>query len=124
VLSPEGEVAAGGLFTAVKGIVEYHLGANVQEFLQWSPLKLLISEVRTWAREAGHRLLHLGGGVGGDMDSLYIFKSRFSPLAADFHTFRAVLMPEVYDQLTLKRFGGGKRPEAEENDFFPAYRTP
>jgi lipid II:glycine glycyltransferase (peptidoglycan interpeptide bridge formation enzyme) len=124
VLSPEGEVAAGGLFTVENGIVEYHLGANAQEFVLWSPLKLLISEVRFWAREAGHRLLHLGGGVGGDMDSLYTFKSRFSPLSADFHTFRAVLMPEVYDQLTLKRFGGEKRPDAEDKDFFPSYRTP
>jgi hypothetical protein len=123
VLSPEGEVAAAGLFTVVNGMVEYHLGANAQEFVLWSPLKLLISEVRFWAREAGHRLLHLGGGVGGDMDSLYTFKSRFSPLSAEFFTFRAVLMPEAYDQLTRKKLGMNGKPDVEGRDFFPAYRN-
>jgi hypothetical protein len=121
-LSPEGEVATAVLFTVVNGIVQYHLGGTVEKFIDWSPLKLIIAEARLWAREAGHRYLHLGGGLGGAMDSLYTFKSRFSPLSAEFYTFRAVLMPTAYADLTLKRIGAAPKQDEGDGGFFPAYR--
>ncbi len=124
VLSPDGEVAGAVLFTAVNGIVQYHLGGTVGKYTGWSPNKLIISEVRIWAKEARHRVVHLGGGVGGAMDSLYIFKSRFSPLSAEFYTFRAVLMPTAYAELTLRRFCVNAGQGKVDNGFFPAYRTP
>jgi hypothetical protein len=124
VLSPQGEVASAAIFVTVKGIVQYHLGATTKKFLDMSPLKLIISEVRLWGCRAGHRLLHLGGGNGGAMDSLYTFKARFSPLSAGFYTFRATPMPNAYADLTLKRLGAAAGKDGNDDGFFPAYRRP
>lgn len=124
VLSPTGKVAASALFTTANGIVQYHLGATFNKFLDCSPNKLMVDEARLWARKAGYHFLHLGGGVGGTMDSLYTFKARFSPLSAPFHTFRTVLQPTVYADLTTKRFGNRSTPQGGSDDYFPAYRAP
>lgn len=67
---------------------------------------------------------HLGGGVGGKNDSLYTFKSRFSPLSAVFHTFRTVLLPDIYRRLQKKRFGSHSSAQKIEEGFFPSYRIP
>lgn len=124
ILSPAREVAAGALVITVNGLVQYHLGATCDHFQSWSPNKLIVSEVRSWAQQAGHRLLHLGGGVGAKNDSLYTFKSRFSPLTAVFHTFRTVLLPDIYRRLQKKRFGSDSSAQKIEEGFFPSYRTP
>lgn len=124
VISPTGELAAAGLFSSTNGIVEYHLGAPAASYLDCSPLKLLISEVRFWAKNTGNRVMHLGGGVGGGNDSLYDFKSRFSPLKVPFHTFRSILQPTVYSELSMKRHGDGINIKEIKSEFFPAYRTP
>ncbi len=119
VLSPEGEVASAALLTAENGIIQYHLGATVDKFLDLSPNKLLVSQARWWGKDAGHRLLHLGGGLGGKIDSLYTFKARFSPLSTSFYTFRAILIPSIYNHLTIPLEGG---QSTDDVDFFPAYR--
>jgi hypothetical protein len=123
-LSPEGDFAGAALFLVENGIVQYHLGATAEKYFDWSPQKLILSEVRFWAREAGHRVFHLGGGLGGKNDSLYTFKSRFSPLTAPFYTFRTIIMPEVYADM-VRRHGRDREGRFNNgNDFFPAYRKP
>jgi hypothetical protein len=123
-LSPEGEFASAALFLVEDGIVQYHLGATTEKYFDWSPNKLILSEVRFWAREAGHRVFHLGGGRGGKLDSLYTFKSRFSHLTAPFHTFRAIIMPAVYADMVRRHGRGSQGRNDGEDDFFPAYRKP
>lgn len=122
VLSPDGKLAGAAVLTAVNGIVQYHLGGTADEFVQWSPNKLLFSEARLWAKEQGFRLFHLGGGVGGAQDSLYTFKSRFAPLSTEFHTLRIVVMPSVYADLIPEVTGDFGLPRNDEEQFFPAYR--
>jgi hypothetical protein len=122
ILSPQKEVAATALCISENGIVEYHLGATAREFFEWSPLKLVIYEAILHAREIGCRVMHLGGGLGGTTDSLFSFKSRFSPLSSEFHTFRYILLKNVYDDMTERQFA--VEGVSENDDFFPAYRTP
>jgi CelD/BcsL family acetyltransferase involved in cellulose biosynthesis len=123
-LSPEGDFAGAAVFLVENGIVQYHLGATNEKYFGWSPNKLIFSEVRLWAREAGHRVFHLGGGLGGKRDSLYTFKSRFSPLTAPFHTFRAIIMPDIYADLVRRHGDDREGGHRDGNDFFPAYRKP
>ena len=122
VLSPEGEVACAGLFPAVEGVVQYHLGGTAPAFLGVAPSKLMFDAVRNWGREAGLRWLHLGGGVGGARDSLFNFKAGFSPVHLPFRTFRVVLDAGRETELVRRRDhlagGAGAAP-----GFFPRYRA-
>ncbi len=122
VLSPEGEVAAGGLFVTTDGIVEYHLGGTTEQFLGIAPSKLMFADVRQWAKEAGHRLLHLGGGLGGETDSLFQFKAGFSHDRRDFFTLRAVVDQDHYEQLERKWHSLFDN-SGQEGMGFPIYRN-
>lgn len=116
-------VAAAGLFTEFGGIVQAHLVGTAFEMRSLSPLKLLLDDARSWAHERGDRVLHLGGGRGGENDSLFAFKARFSPRRHTFHTGRWVVDPGRYGELLSAR----KDPGAESSvdpDFFPGYRAP
>ena len=123
VLSPDGQFAAGGVFTVVNGIVEYHLGGTAEKFLTAAPSKLMFSDVRNWGKEAGNHFFHLGGGLGGKTDSLFKFKAGFSQNYTDFFTFRMVLDQPKYDRLEKKwrLFSGESK---QDLDSFPIYRRP
>jgi hypothetical protein len=120
IFSPEGEVAASGLITAFHGIVQFHLAATSTYYLDKAPSKLLFDSVRRWAQQNGERYLHLGGGVGGQNDSLFRFKAGFSKGRADFHTFRMIFNQDRYDQLVLQREDSAS--EEDVHEFFPLYR--
>jgi RimJ/RimL family protein N-acetyltransferase len=126
VTEVEGRTAAAGLFTEHRGIVQAHLVGTDEEFRAWSPLKLLLDDVRRWATERGNHLLHLGGGRGGRDDSLLAFKRRFSPLRFRFALGRWVLDPAVYATLvsTWKMRAEATGPVVWDRTFFPAYRSP
>lgn len=121
VLSPNGELAAAGLFTVVDGILEYHLGGSRDDYLDFAPSKMMFDFMRIWGRVQGARYFHLGGGVGGRNDSLFAFKAGFSSRLTPFHTFRLVLNQNLYSLLctTWKKQTGlyGNKP-----NFFPLYR--
>jgi lipid II:glycine glycyltransferase (peptidoglycan interpeptide bridge formation enzyme) len=120
VLSPEGSVAAAGLFTEVDGIVEYHLGCSSSEHLPKAPSKLMFHGALKWAAERGNRLFHLGGGTGCAADSLFAFKAGFSPLRASFDTYRVVLDPEKYNRLV--NMADTMQARTAGSNFFPGYR--
>ncbi len=122
----DGRIAATGLFTEHRGIVQAHLVGTDDDFREWSPLKLLLDDVRRWASERGNDVLHLGGGVGGRDDSLLAFKRRFSPQSHRFSVGRWVLDPAAYADLAeswrkrLTEAGGID----EDPSYFPLYRSP
>lgn len=113
----EGEVAATMLFTVYNGIAEAHFTGTDRAHNKLSPLKGLIDGVADIARALGAKRLHIGAGRGGSEDSLYEFKSRFSPLRHDFRIGRWILDREANAELTERSPGG-------HSGFFPAYRAP
>lgn len=120
VVKMEGEMAGAGLFVAESGIVQYHLSGTDGRFLREQPTKLMLHHVRGWARERGHRWLHLGGGVGGKQDGLYDFKAGFSRDRRDFSTWRAICRPDEYRRLARTRHGA--EAVLDGRGFFPDYR--
>ena len=122
VVAPEGDVAAAGLFTCVDGLMEFHLSGTADAYRRTGPAKLMLIHMRDWAKAHGQRLMHLGGGVGCQADSLAFFKQGFSRLRGRYSTFRMVLKPDCYHRLVRRRIWG--EPPAEATDYFPAYRRP
>ncbi len=123
VVSPEGEAVSAGLCVTVNGIVQDHLGATFSKHLHLASSKYGSDYLWRWAKEAGNTVLHMGGGVGGGVDTLFEFKSGFSTSRADFYTYRMVL-DKSKNSILLRRWRelGGF---ANANDkFFPKYRRP
>jgi hypothetical protein len=114
------QMSAAGLFVETDGIVEYHLSASDERFRRSQPTKLMIDEVRRWAKERGNRWFHLGGGFGVAADSLLHFKAGFSKIRTPFSTLRAILRPDDYRRLA--HVHGEPVSSMEATDFFPVYR--
>ena len=117
VLAPGGATAAGGLFTEINGLMQFHLAGTAAAYRRAGPAKLMLLHMRDWARDLGVRRLHLGGGVGCAEDSLAFFKQGFSRLRSRFCTFRMILLPRPYQDLA-------EACAQSPNEFFPAYRRP
>ncbi|HET6674064.1 MAG TPA: GNAT family N-acetyltransferase [Nitrospiraceae bacterium] len=122
VVEHEGRVAAAALFTQWSGIVQYHLGGTCDEFLSVAPMKLLFHFARTWFKERGCAVMHLGGGVGSRHDSVFHFKAGFASTRRRFHSWRVVAEPRAYAEL-VERWcrETGREPSGA---YFPAYREP
>ena len=98
--------------------LHYHLGASSETGRGLGASHLAIYSLATWGQEHGYARLHLGGGVGGQRDSLFLYKERFAPggeLAAAIG--KAVHDPQRYRSLT-------GQTEISYEGFFPAYRAP
>jgi hypothetical protein len=113
------DIAAGALFVETCGIVQYHLAGSNEHFRRERPTKLLIHEVRGWAKARGDRWLHLGGGLGGADDPLMEFKAGFSHVRLPYTSLRVVLRPADYRALVDAR--GGSATD-DLTGLFPAYR--
>lgn len=101
------------MFTVCNEIMQYHLGGVVQEYIYLSPLKLIIDRARLLANEQSLKIFHLGGGHGGNNDSLYTFKSRMTTLRFDFKIWKWIVNPVLYKELSK---GKGN------SLYFPLYR--
>ena len=117
-------VAAAGIFLESGTAIEWHLAGANSTMLDISPSKVLIDDAVRWARARGFRAMHLGGGRGGREDSLWWFKSRFSPLRHPFAIGRWVLDPRAYAELTDARAAAVPEGGRPDHSFFPAYRAP
>jgi hypothetical protein len=119
----EDTVGAACLFTELDGIVQAHLAGTNEHLRHLSPLKVLLDDARSWARDRGDHVLHLGGGRGGKEDSLFAFKTRFSPRRHAFHTGRWILNPRLYRDLVTARWRSHGSCDPTGDGYFPVYRT-
>jgi hypothetical protein len=120
VVEKDGGTAAAGIFIETDGIAQYHLGGTAEASAGAEPSKLLIHAACDWAEKRGNRTLHLGGGVGGAADSLFLFKAGFSPLRHPYRTLRVVL-----DEVEYRRLVAARDPAVDPDDlggYFPPYR--
>jgi len=122
----DGIVASASICTICGGVAQDHLGGTRTEFLKFSPDRLVVDTARVWARGAGARTYHLGGGVGAQIDSVFKYKTGFTTRTHTFSTFRWVLRPDVYEELSASAAraneANGREPTSAR--FFPAYRCP
>ncbi len=84
VLSPDGQLAAAGLFTQTDEIVQHHLGATAPAYRKYAPSKLMLDAVIRWGKSIGAAVMHLGGGVGGRAESVFELKPGSARLAPSF----------------------------------------
>jgi hypothetical protein len=117
----QGHIVAGGLYFHDDTEVVWHLSAVDMAFAGVRPVNAFHYETIRWAVRQGKRRL-LCGGAYQPGDGIFRFKAGFSPLRAQFHTYRRVHDPDAYSVLTRawSAHHGGKSPSA---DFFPAYRS-
>lgn len=120
----DNNIACAGLVTEMDGICQYHLSATADPHFQNHPSKLMLHHLRTWLKRRGNRIYHVGGGVGALRDTLHLFKSGFSPLAADFYTWRIIPDQQKYDSLVARRFGTAGPSTFDDSVYFPRYRAP
>ncbi|HLO36688.1 MAG TPA: GNAT family N-acetyltransferase [Candidatus Deferrimicrobium sp.] len=120
VVDIDGAIAAAGLFTETCGIVQYHLSGSDPAFARQYPTKLMLHYVRGLMKERNDRVLHLGGGLQGEEDSLFRFKAGFSNQRQPFRTWRVVVDPDRY--ATLVRATYPTADPADTSGFFPLYR--
>ena len=64
---------------------------------------LMLHFVRGFMKARGNRVMHLGGGLGGAHDSLFDFKAGFSKDRQPFRTWRVVVDPVRYAELSRAR---------------------
>jgi Acetyltransferase (GNAT) domain len=125
IVESEAQIVCASLFFESCGIVQAHLGGTKTDFLKQSPFNLLLHFMGLWAKERGNQYLHIGGGVGGEKDKLFTFKSGFSKQRHQFLTTRLVVdEAKYYDLTSLRAKTLDKSPEdLLESKFFPAYRA-
>src|SRR5690606_4139592 len=100
-------------------IMQYHLGGTLDTYRDLQPAKLITHVARTWGRENKYSLLHLGGGLGASLDSLYEYKKGFSSNEHLFKTHRIVVNQDIYIKLLDQNGEVG-----DLTKFFPLYRKP
>jgi len=120
----DGDIACAGLVTEMDGLCQYHLSATADPHFQDHPSKLMLHRLRFWLKARGNRIYHIGGGLGALRDTLHLFKIGFSPLTAEFHTWRVVPDEAVYAKLTARWSALAGREPVDSESFFPQYRAP
>ncbi len=108
------------LFTVCGEVAQAHLTGVNANFQKLSPLKVLLDGVADISRSMGARSFHLGAGRGGYEDSLFTFKSRFSPIRHNFELGRWIIDQQAHDELLVTAAGKGQHLAG----YFPAYRAP
>jgi hypothetical protein len=113
------EVVGGNTFFEYDGIATGYVSSTRRARNRYAD-ELLYDEVRRWCKNRGDIVFHLGGGKGGNNDSLFSYKAGFSPNRHPFHTWRLVTDPDAYRELVRHA-----RPGADPEDLtatFPSYR--
>ncbi|MBN3960620.1 FemAB family protein [Nostoc sp. NMS8] len=121
----EDTIASMGLYSEYCGIVQALFGGTKTEFVKLSPSSLEIDYIRFWARERGNKILHLGGGLGSQKNSIYNFKASFSKQSHSFLTMQWIISQQSYFHLVDKkaRFLNVEPQHLLDLNFFPAYRS-
>ena len=119
VLDKQSTPAAGGLFSIVDGLAQFHLGGTAEDFVGQSPSKLMMDAAVSSCKDQGAHTLHLGGGYGSSAsDGLFRFKAGFGQQRHSFSTLRFIHHRDIYKQLMESNGLGIKNVGA----YFPEYR--
>jgi hypothetical protein len=121
----QGKVASAYLLLHDAGIAYYHFGGSDDAYFALRPNNLLLYETALWARSAGNRVYHLGGGVTAAADdTLLRFKSGFGGETATLYTYGRVHDRAAYDRLCELKMKHERATLGTilESHYFPLYR--
>ena len=107
VAEQAGEAVAASCFLATPSpVAHYHLGGGTEAGLRSHAQFLLFETAFEHFAAAGQHWLHLGGGrTPSADDSLWHFKTRFSPVQARFHVAGLIHTPDRFAALGGSRDG-------------------
>ncbi len=120
----DGEIMCASIFTLVNGLLQYHLSGTRPQYFHQAPTKLLLAEIREWARNRGIRLFHLGGGYGSGRDKLFEFKHRFGGQELTFRTVSIIHDAKKFEAECEAWKARYRAQLAGPEGFFPPYRMP
>ena len=113
----DGTVIAAAIMLCANGRMNYHLSGSLGEYVHLAPTNLILAEAALWGCENGCKTLYLGGGVGSEEDSLFVFKRGFNRgELCRFHIGKKVFNPQKYEELVALSGQSGA-------SYFPAYRA-
>ncbi len=119
-----GRVIASFFHIHMYGTVYYHFSCSEPDAKKLNPTALLMLDSLIWAKSAGFRLFHMGGGRTDGLDSLFTFKHAFSGQTLPLYSTQRVLNADAYARLTeatlLRETQAHGAPI--ESAFFPRYR--
>jgi hypothetical protein len=93
------QLAGASIFLAGSDYAHYHLAAGNELGRKHKAATLLIVEGARWARQHGHKLLHLGGGVHPG-DSLEDFKRSFGSQLYRYAYLVVIIDEKRFEQLS------------------------
>lgn len=111
-------IIAASIMLAANGRMNYHLSGSLREYNNLAPVNLLLYEAALWGNENGCRSLYLGGGVGSDEDSLFIFKRGFN--RGELNRF--YIGKKIYDKEKYRQLMEIRGMASDRSSYFPAYR--
>src|SRR5690606_22735599 len=97
------KIISAAMFVKKNNIVQYHLSGSSEEYLHLNALKMLIDEMRVRATQENYEYYNLGGGVSGNEDSLFHFKSCFSNDYKDFKIWKYIVNQTAYQELSYRK---------------------
>lgn len=111
------EIISAAMMVKTNNIIQYHISGTRNDYLNISPIRLLIDEMRLKGTKEGYKYFNLGGGLGNQEDELFRFKTSFSKDFKPFKTWKHIANENVYKELIKKNEVGDL-----ESNFFPLYR--
>lgn len=121
----EGRLASACFLIHAFDTAYYHFGGSFEEFHDVRASNMLMTEAMIWAKSAGYRQFHLGGGVGSSPDDpLAQFKKGFGAKGYALYSYQAVHHQAMYDRLSALKAEDEARSAViiENKDYFPLYR--
>ncbi len=115
-ITREGALAAAALCFVTPPWMHYHLGASADFGRPLGATTWLLWMAGCLGQDQGIEVFHLGGGRGGDEDSLLRFKLRFDPVGR----LDAAIGKQVHDPGRYLELSGSSSTDG----FFPRYRAP
>jgi len=112
--------------------IDLYLGGSDPLYWKLKGNPICLYTAALWAKSNGFKYYHMGGGHGAEYDSLFHFKSQFSPDRSPFYMYRHIHNTEMYNELCnwKTKFENQntltdsypKDVDVVLKDYFPAYR--
>ena len=126
----KGKTVAAYLFFHCGKYVDLYLAGSDKDHWKLKANVLTLYKAALWAKAQGYSYYHIGGGHAVEVDSLFHFKSQFSPDRALYYMYRQVHDQQAYERLCKMKqeydLRVGTVDESEKDpvlvNYFPAYR--